>query len=213
MRPRYPANVRSVPLRPFRHMTENMPRSLDNSPPPPSARPGCRLRGHHDRRGHRPHHGPPHDPVEPARTLLGMVLVSLGAATYLAAGWFTALREVGSLQRAVEEHGAERDAWKERAGSILEGLSEATEGQFETWGSRWPKRADRSPARRRGLPQVRPGQPLRALRPLPRRPVHPVGGQPCLNRRRPPAGVTGTTAPLLHPKKRLTGRSTRRIDT
>lgn len=64
---------------------------------------------------------------------LGMVLVSLGAAAYLGIGWFRALREVSSLQEAVEARGAERDAWKERASQILAGLSEAVDAQFTAW--------------------------------------------------------------------------------
>ena len=64
---------------------------------------------------------------------LGMVLVSLGAAAYLGVGWFRALREVSTLQHAVEARGAERDAWKERAGQILAGLSEAMDAQFTAW--------------------------------------------------------------------------------
>lgn len=65
---------------------------------------------------------------------LSMVLVSLGAASYLGLGWFRALREVRKLQEAVEARQAERDAWKARAGQILEGLSQAMDTQFTDWG-------------------------------------------------------------------------------
>jgi len=64
----------------------------------------------------------------------GMVLVSLGAAAYLASGWFSALREVRHLQKTVETRGAERDAWKAQAGQILAGMSQAVDRQFSAWG-------------------------------------------------------------------------------
>jgi DNA-binding CsgD family transcriptional regulator len=63
----------------------------------------------------------------------GMVLVSLGAAAYLGSGWVTALRQVRNLKASVEASSAERDAWKEQAGQILAGLSEAVDRQFSAW--------------------------------------------------------------------------------
>lgn len=62
-----------------------------------------------------------------------LVLMSLGAASYLAWGWYSALREVQSLEAEVAERQAERDAWKGRAGRLLEGLSEAMADQFSSW--------------------------------------------------------------------------------
>ena len=63
----------------------------------------------------------------------GMVLVSLGAATYLARGWFRALGTARKLETAVEATEAERDAWRERAGRALSSLGQAIEAQFEAW--------------------------------------------------------------------------------
>jgi len=62
-----------------------------------------------------------------------LVLMSLGAASYLAWGWYSALREVRSLEVEVAERRAERDAWRDRAGRLLEGLSEAMSDQFVAW--------------------------------------------------------------------------------
>ncbi|HKJ03134.1 MAG TPA: hypothetical protein VJ997_11785 [Longimicrobiales bacterium] len=62
-----------------------------------------------------------------------LVLVSLGAASYLAWGWYGTLREVRTLEAEVAERRAERDAWKERASQALQGLSEALDAQFDAW--------------------------------------------------------------------------------
>lgn len=64
---------------------------------------------------------------------LSMIVVSLGAAAYLGRRWFRASRSVASLERAVEHHRAERDAWRERAARILTGLGEQIARQFEGW--------------------------------------------------------------------------------
>jgi DNA-binding CsgD family transcriptional regulator len=63
-----------------------------------------------------------------------LVALSLGAATWLAWGWYRALRDVRTLEAQVVERGAERDAWKERAGRVLAGLSAAMAEQFDSWG-------------------------------------------------------------------------------
>lgn len=63
-----------------------------------------------------------------------LVLVSLGAASYLAWGWYGTLREVRTLEAVVAERQAERDAWKRQAAQALHGLSEAIDAQFDTWG-------------------------------------------------------------------------------
>jgi len=63
----------------------------------------------------------------------GMVLVSLGAATYLARGWFRALGAARELEDRVEEREAERDAWRERAGRALSSLGQAINAQFDEW--------------------------------------------------------------------------------
>jgi len=62
-----------------------------------------------------------------------LVMVSLGAATWLTWGWYRALREVRALEAAVEERRAERDAWQARASHALRGLAEAMDAQFDAW--------------------------------------------------------------------------------
>jgi DNA-binding NarL/FixJ family response regulator len=64
---------------------------------------------------------------------VGMVLVSLGAATYLARGWFQAQRTASRLEETVELREAERDAWRTRAGRTLAGFGQAMDGQFNDW--------------------------------------------------------------------------------
>ncbi|MGD8322025.1 MAG: LuxR C-terminal-related transcriptional regulator [Gemmatimonadota bacterium] len=64
---------------------------------------------------------------------VALVLLSLSAASYLAWGWYDALRDVKELEQAVVQRQAERDAWKARAGRLLEGLSEAMDAQFTAW--------------------------------------------------------------------------------
>lgn len=65
---------------------------------------------------------------------VGMVLVSLGAAAYLASGWLRALRSQRELEAAIGRREAERDAWRERAGRALTVLGEAIGDQFRLWG-------------------------------------------------------------------------------
>jgi DNA-binding CsgD family transcriptional regulator len=62
-----------------------------------------------------------------------LVLVSLGAASYLAWGWYGTLRDVRTLEAEVEQRRAERDAWKQQAAQALEGLAVAMEAQFDSW--------------------------------------------------------------------------------
>lgn len=62
-----------------------------------------------------------------------LVLLSLGAASYLTWGWYRALRDIRSLEAVVEEKRAERDAWRERASQALSGLSQAMNAQFDAW--------------------------------------------------------------------------------
>lgn len=64
---------------------------------------------------------------------LFMIAVSLGAAAYLGRRWFRASRSVASLERAVERHREERDAWRERAARVLTGLGQEIARQFESW--------------------------------------------------------------------------------
>ena len=65
---------------------------------------------------------------------LGLVLLSLGTAAYLTWGWYGTLRNVHDLEETVAQRQAERDLWKERAGRVLQGLSEAMSDQFSSWG-------------------------------------------------------------------------------
>lgn len=62
-----------------------------------------------------------------------LVLLTLGAATWLTWGWYGALKEVRALQSAVSDREAERDAWQEQAGQILLGLGRAIDDQFTAW--------------------------------------------------------------------------------
>lgn len=62
-----------------------------------------------------------------------MVLVSLGAATFLAQGWFRAQATARRLRETVEQREAERDSWRERAGRTLTVLGRAIDSQFEEW--------------------------------------------------------------------------------
>lgn len=62
-----------------------------------------------------------------------MVLLSLGAAAYLARGWYAARSR---LLATVEESGRldrERQEWEARAADLLRGLSSAISEQFRTW--------------------------------------------------------------------------------
>ncbi|MEZ4422034.1 MAG: helix-turn-helix transcriptional regulator [Gemmatimonadota bacterium] len=65
---------------------------------------------------------------------VAMVAVSLGAATWLARGWFASSRSVAVLEAAVERHRAERDAWRTKASRALHGLGEAIGEEFDRWG-------------------------------------------------------------------------------
>lgn len=63
-----------------------------------------------------------------------VVLLSLGAASWLAWGWFSAMRDVRRLEQTVAVRQAERDEWRLRAGRVLQGLAEAMSEQFAEWG-------------------------------------------------------------------------------
>ena len=64
---------------------------------------------------------------------LGLVLLSLAAASHLARGWYLASSRVRHLQQTVEAQEAERDAWRARASKALASFREALAGQFDTW--------------------------------------------------------------------------------
>jgi DNA-binding CsgD family transcriptional regulator len=63
-----------------------------------------------------------------------LIVGALLMATTLWLGWWRAERSVAELRRSLEARQAERDAWRESARVALEGLGEAVNGQFSTWG-------------------------------------------------------------------------------
>lgn len=63
-----------------------------------------------------------------------MVLVSLGAASYLARGWYQAQVRLVASERETARLGEERQAWEDRAADLLSGLGDAISQQFDDWG-------------------------------------------------------------------------------
>ena len=62
-----------------------------------------------------------------------MVLLSLGAATYLARGWYsTQSRLTASVQESARLS-RERQEWKDQAADLLAGLGSEISHQFEAW--------------------------------------------------------------------------------
>lgn len=64
---------------------------------------------------------------------LALLMVSLGAATYLGWGWYSAMTEVRALRAAEDARDREHAAWRSRSGRALEGLGEALGAQFDAW--------------------------------------------------------------------------------
>lgn len=64
---------------------------------------------------------------------LGLILTSLGAAAYLAFGWYRSTRSLASTRAALSSRQAERDAWRDQAQRALEGLASAIDRQFDLW--------------------------------------------------------------------------------
>lgn len=62
------------------------------------------------------------------------IALSLAMATALWLGWWRAERSVRELRRSLEQHQAERDAWRHSAQLALRGLAEALDRQFRHWG-------------------------------------------------------------------------------
>jgi len=62
-----------------------------------------------------------------------LLAVSLGAAAYLAWGWYGAMAELRALRGPEGAGQDERDAWRSRAERALEGLGEALAIQFDAW--------------------------------------------------------------------------------
>jgi hypothetical protein len=65
---------------------------------------------------------------------VGMLVLSLGAVTFLWAGWQDAGRTLEQTRRALEARGAERDDWRGRAEKLLSGLGQEIDRQFREWG-------------------------------------------------------------------------------
>jgi DNA-binding CsgD family transcriptional regulator len=64
---------------------------------------------------------------------LVLLVVSLGAGAYLGWGWYSAMTVVRALRAAEDARARERDAWRSRSGSALEGLRDALVAQFDAW--------------------------------------------------------------------------------
>ena len=65
---------------------------------------------------------------------LALIVLSLGAALWLARGWRRSQVAVGRLAVLVQSKQAESDAWQRSAEHALEGLSRAIDTQCEAWG-------------------------------------------------------------------------------
>lgn len=57
----------------------------------------------------------------------------LGTAAWLAAGWQRARSSLQDLQTRLAARQEERDAWRDRAQTFLQGLGQAIDAQMETW--------------------------------------------------------------------------------
>ena len=55
-------------------------------------------------------------------------------ATTLWLGWWRSARSVDELRRSLEARREERDAWRDSAEHVLEGLGRAIDAQFAAWG-------------------------------------------------------------------------------
>lgn len=62
-----------------------------------------------------------------------LVLYSLGLSFYLVRRWLEASRSLRRTEERLEARQAERDAWRRRARSLLRGLGEQIDRQFEEW--------------------------------------------------------------------------------
>jgi DNA-binding CsgD family transcriptional regulator len=62
-----------------------------------------------------------------------MILLSLGAATYLARGWYSAQVQLAESAQESERLGRERQEWEDRTADLLAGLASAISDQFEAW--------------------------------------------------------------------------------
>ena len=62
-----------------------------------------------------------------------MVLLSLGAATFLARGWYSSQVQLEESAQESERLGRERQKWEDRTANLLAGLGSAISDQFEAW--------------------------------------------------------------------------------
>lgn len=62
-----------------------------------------------------------------------MVTLSLGAAAYLALGWYSTQSRLAETAAVSERHQREREAWERKASELLEGLGSAISEQFDAW--------------------------------------------------------------------------------
>jgi DNA-binding CsgD family transcriptional regulator len=62
-----------------------------------------------------------------------MVLLSLGAATYLGRGWYVAQSQLWATAEESARLRQEREEWEDRAAGLLSGLSSAISDQFDVW--------------------------------------------------------------------------------
>ena len=60
-------------------------------------------------------------------------MFALGSAVVLWRGWQRAERSLDDVKRALQRHRAERDAWRESAQKLLDGLGRALDDQFARW--------------------------------------------------------------------------------
>lgn len=65
---------------------------------------------------------------------LTLIAASATAMFFLWRGWFRAEHSLSEMKHAVEEHRAERDAWRASAESALAGFGKAIEERFSAWG-------------------------------------------------------------------------------
>jgi len=64
---------------------------------------------------------------------LGLLAAALGGITWLWLEWARARRALAGIRAVADSRGAERDAWRARAESLLRGLGAAIDAQLARW--------------------------------------------------------------------------------
>lgn len=64
---------------------------------------------------------------------LVFIFLCVGSALFLGGSWQRADRSLAATRVALEGHREERDAWRQRAESLLRGLGEALDAQLSEW--------------------------------------------------------------------------------